>query len=84
MKIKVTVQQGKKCTRCGEIKPLGMFPVDTKSPDGRRAECPVCGGKIVGTLTTCMKCGYTKGDDTKDPENQAFYKANLERSKVKA
>lgn len=48
------------------------------------AECPVCRGKIIGTLTTCMRCGYTKGDDTNDPENQAFYKANLERSKIKA
>jgi len=48
------------------------------------SECPVCKGKIVGTLTTCMKCGYTKGDNIKDPENQAFYKVNLERSKVKA
>lgn len=32
----------KKCTKCGETKPLSEFGKDARKPDGRRPSCKVC------------------------------------------
>lgn len=35
--------EAKKCTKCGQIKPLDEFPPDKKHSDGRASGCRVCG-----------------------------------------
>lgn len=37
----------KRCTRCGEVKPLGEFPPRKGARDGRDSRCRVCNAKRV-------------------------------------
>jgi hypothetical protein len=45
MDIKITFSQGKKCSRCGVVKPVADFPPDKTCKDGLRPECRDCHNK---------------------------------------
>lgn len=78
MKIKVTVQQGKKCTRCGEIKPLGLFPLDKTKPDGHRPQCRACHNESKQRKRIFVK--YAKrGTDSPMMSNEFFEKCYKDR-----
>ncbi len=59
-----------------------LLSLTAKGPPKRSAlikTCPVCKAEMPGTMLTCVNCGYSAGDNLDDPENQKFYRDNLER-----
>jgi len=36
------VTETKRCTKCGEVKPLDEFHTNNRRPDGRNTQCKVC------------------------------------------
>jgi endogenous inhibitor of DNA gyrase (YacG/DUF329 family) len=58
-------QQTKKCSRCGDIKPLTEFSRNQRNPDGYQYHCKACARKEwkryqstrPKVIATCLECG---------------------------
>lgn len=48
----------KRCSKCGEIKPLDQFKPRKESPDGRRAECRTCRNAVER-----IRCAHRRKND---------------------
>lgn len=49
----------KKCSKCGEIKPLPLFKADKREADGKAASCLACNWqpRFKGKTIVCAACG---------------------------
>lgn len=59
----------KRCTTCGEEKPVGGFPRDSSRPDGLRSNCKVC-------KTASDHACYLAHRTVRRANNKAYYEAN--------
>jgi 5-methylcytosine-specific restriction endonuclease McrA len=55
----------KRCSKCGEIKPLDAFSRQNRSKDGRRGECK-----------ECVAAHYSANADAKRAYQRSYYKVN--------
>jgi len=70
----MAVNEGKRCVRCGAIKPLLEFHKHNQLKDGRRPDCKICRNKVLKK--------YREENGEKEAQRaRAWYKDNTERAK---
>lgn len=73
----------KKCSRCGEDKPLGEFNKKSRSNDGLRPECRVCQkewyNKNKEEILSSLKVKYADNKELFYDKNKAYYSANRDK-----
>ena len=66
----------KKCSTCGDVKPLGEFNVKTSSHDGHCAQCKVC-------RSTARKASYKANPEKDKARSNAYYRSNTKKVRAK-
>jgi len=75
----------KTCTKCGECKPLELFPKLTRAKDGRRERCRTCHAedtrayKQTDTAKAARKSLYERTKNHVLQQSRDWYKANKAR-----
>lgn len=72
----ITAAHSKACARCGEVKSLSEFWVESKARDGRRASCRACQSVLRGAARN----GPVR--DRQNTASAAYYAANRDRLKA--
>jgi len=74
-------QAYKRCTKCGETKPLDEFHRDSARPDGRRNDCKVCHGALVKRIgeRSDVRARRTQRDRKRRTENPGYEREKQRR-----
>lgn len=68
------MEETKKCSRCGEVKPLSAFALDGTSKDGHQAICKVCHSAIGKEHYVKNKNRYIEARKRRDSDTAAWLK----------
>ena len=74
----------KKCSKCGELKPLEMFSKNSQSKDGLRSECKECNKKYNAEQKEKRKEWWQKYKETHKEDIEKYRAEHAEEHKVKS